>query len=226
MNAKSFLRKLSRRIQARVRKRSFSLNEIDRKLQRRLGYRGGFFIEAGANDGVNQSNTLYFERYYGWRGLLVEPIPELAERCRRNRPRSIVENCALVSFNHHLDHVEMEYCGLMSLVKGSLGSKVEEDRLRRGMEVQSSVTSTYSVTVPARTLTSVVDRHAISRIDLLSLDVEGYEVEVLKGIDFERVRPEYALIETARREEVEALLSPVYVAIEELSHHDILYRHR
>jgi hypothetical protein len=38
--------------------------------------RGGFFIEAGAHDGVEASNTLYFEKKMGWTGLLVEPNPD------------------------------------------------------------------------------------------------------------------------------------------------------
>src|SRR6202008_2120463 len=77
--------------------RSFALGGLDLKLDEALGrQRRGFFVEAGANDGVTYSNTLFFERFRGWRGLLVEPLPELAARCRKNRPRCLVENCALV----------------------------------------------------------------------------------------------------------------------------------
>src|SRR5680860_384457 len=56
----------------------------------------GVFVEAGANDGIWQSNTYLLERR-GWRGVLIEPIPELFDRCRRNRPQSQVYNCALVA---------------------------------------------------------------------------------------------------------------------------------
>jgi len=62
-----------------------ALNRIDRKLERHLDFDGGVFVEAGANDGVTQSNTYYFEKFRGWTGLLVEPEPALAAACRRNR---------------------------------------------------------------------------------------------------------------------------------------------
>ena len=80
-----------------LRKRSFALNDIDRKLKPYLNFKNGFFIEAGANDGITYSNTLYFEKYYNWSGILIEPIPELVKRCRVNRPKCIVEQYALVS---------------------------------------------------------------------------------------------------------------------------------
>jgi hypothetical protein len=47
--------------------------------QRLKGKRNGFFIECGANDGMFQSNTVYFERKYSWTGLLVEANPRLAK---------------------------------------------------------------------------------------------------------------------------------------------------
>src|SRR4051794_30160124 len=74
-----------------------ALGDLDRKLQRYLPERGGTFVEAGANDGYRQSNTYYLERFKGWTGVLVEPVPALYEQCRKDRPRSQVFNCALVS---------------------------------------------------------------------------------------------------------------------------------
>ena len=67
----------SARLEARRRKgiASYSLNDLDLKLDAILEQRDGFYIEAGANDGLNQSNTVFFERHRGWTGLLVEPLP-------------------------------------------------------------------------------------------------------------------------------------------------------
>ena len=48
-----------------------ALDGLDAKLEQHLDFDGGFFVEAGANDGLTQSNTYYFERWRGWRGLLV-----------------------------------------------------------------------------------------------------------------------------------------------------------
>ncbi len=67
---------------------------MDRKLQAYLPD-GGFFIEAGAYDGFRQSTTYYLEKFRGWRGLLVEPIPELARAASKERSVPVI-NAALV----------------------------------------------------------------------------------------------------------------------------------
>ena len=94
------------------------LNELDLKLEKYLNFKNGFFIEVGANDGYAQSNTYYLEKFLGWRGILVEGIPELYQKCKRIRTKSFVYNCALVSKDFSDSVVEMHYANLMSVVEG------------------------------------------------------------------------------------------------------------
>jgi FkbM family methyltransferase len=203
----------------------FALNDLDRKLRKYCDHRGGFFIEAGANDGRSQSNTYWLERFRGWRGLLVEGVPELAAAARRNRPRATVVNAALVA-DASVKEVTMKTANLMSIVKGARGSDAsDEAHVRSGAEVQRGV-EVREIRVPARTLTSILDELRPSRIDLFSLDVEGYELEVLKGLDLARHRPRYILVETAQIEKVDALLGGAYERVDQLSVHDHLYASR
>jgi FkbM family methyltransferase len=220
----SLLRRALRRLRGESRM-SFALNGLDLKLLPYLDHRRGFFVEAGANDGVSQSNTLYFERYMAWRGLLVEPVLALAERCRANRPACIVENCALVSFSYGAPTISMRYANLMSVVDGAFRSREEADRhVQLGCEIQN--VTPYEAEVPAATLSSLLDKHRVSEFDLLSLDVEGYELNALMGLDLDRHAPRFMLIEARFRKEVDDFLASRYTVVGELSHHDVLYEKR
>ena len=151
-----------------------ALHEMDRKLDALLDLDGGFFVEAGGNDGYTQSNTYWLERFRGWRGILVEPMPELYEQCRTERPDATVVRAALVPFDYEGDTVRMRFGDLMSTVAGA-----HEDPWRTRMGTVTGWRDAYEVDTPARTLTAVLDAADAPEIDLLSLDVEGFEPAVL-----------------------------------------------
>jgi FkbM family methyltransferase len=220
----------------RVVTRSFGLDELDLKVAAHLP-ESGVFVEAGAHDGLTQSNTAMLEFSRGWKGLLVEPIPELARHCRANRPGAVVEQAALVAAGFPSDRVRMTYCNRSSIVEGGRGSP-EADRAWvercRNLPDQEGVRP-YSLLVPARTLSSLLEQHRIERVDFLSLDLEGYEANALRGLDLERHRPALILVEVSReRRAIDEVLSPWYAQVAELSDHrehdppwyDVLYRAR
>lgn len=221
-------RLLSRIIQCIRRNPRPSLNDLDRKLAKYLDYRDGFFIEAGANDGYSQSNTYFLEKKLGWHGVLVEGIPELFDKCRRLRSNSAVFNCALVSPAYPDATITMHFAGLMSVVEGSLKStNAQAEHIHAGLDVQR-ISESYSVAVPAKTLESILEDIPAARgIDFFSLDVEGHELEVLKGLNLLRFRPRYILVEARFFKEVDDfLVKHDYEIAEQLSHHDYLYRTR
>lgn len=195
-------------------------------LDRHLPHDGGFFVEAGANDGFEQSNTYHLERFRGWGGLLVEPVPELYREALLERPGSRVVNCALVSGDHDGAEVRMRYGGLMSIVAGTHGSEqADSDFIAPAFAL--GLEQEYAFSVPARTLSSLLDELGSPEVDLLSLDVEGFEPEALRGLDLERHAPRFILVEIHDLEHgrapVEAALGDRYVAIEQLSPLDLLY---
>jgi FkbM family methyltransferase len=189
-----------------------ALDRLDWQLEQYVDFDGGYFVEAGANDGVVYSNTYYLERFRGWRGLLIEGIPELAKQCQKNRPRSTVVQAALVETSSPGDTVEMHYAGLMSAVTGAMDcAGGTEAHIQHGLEIQG-IKTTYVVRVPARTLTDVIQQHhPKGDINLLSLDVEGMEAQVLRGLDFSRYAPHFLCIEVRRIEEIKAVLGNRYV---------------
>lgn len=208
-----------------------ALNNLDRELARFLPQRGGFFIEAGANDGLAQSNTYYFERMRGWSGILIEPVPDLCARCSRERPRSSVVQAALVAPDFPHPDVEMQYAGLMSVVDGAFGDPAMRDRhVEVGLQ-QQGVGKTYSIRVPARTLSAIIDAESGGReVDLLSLDVEGAELQALRGLNLARHAPRFICVEARDPKGLADLLGARYEQAEILSdngqHQDILFRRR
>ena len=129
----------------------------------------GYFIELGACDGVNISNTLYFENK-GWDGLCIEPNDILFKQLMSNRKCS-KSNC-LVSGVKGLV-VDFSMCGCLS--------GIIDDNTGPFTRKNNSVRKTTS------TLEDVLDFHKAPHIiDYLSLDVEGHEYDILKTFPFDK----------------------------------------
>lgn len=208
-----------------------ALHALDRQLERRLDFDDGYFVEAGANDGFTQSNTYYLERFRGWRGLLIEPIPELCARCRRERRRSTVVQAALVSPDFARTEVEMQYAGLMSVAEDAFGDDEVRRRHVAAGARQAGVRGTYTVRAPARTLSAILAAEGGGReVDLLSLDVEGAELAALAGLDLARHAPRFICVEARDPGLVSVLLAPRYDPGEVLwdngGYQDLLFQRR
>ena len=197
-----------------------ALNDLDRKLKTYLDFDNGFFIEAGGNDGLSQSNTYWFERFRGWRGILVEAVPDQARLCARNRPRADVVNLALAA-DDSVTSVRIKAAKLMAFIPGARSAAEEEAHLQAAMEVQH-LDNVPEIEVPAATLSAVLEARGNPKVDFFSLDVEGYEIPVLQGMDVARHRPRLILVETKDLDGVLGALKNQYRPIDQLSHHDHL----
>ena len=201
-----------------------AFNGIDSKLEKYLPKKG-VFIEAGAHNGISESNTYYLEKIKGWKGLLVEPIEGNYKACLKNRANSRIFNCALVSSHYDKDFITLQYGGLMSFVKDVHADKNSYEQRMNAIEKYH--TDPVEIEVEARTLTSLLDECSFDQVDFLSLDVEGYEIEVLQGLDLSVYRPNFLLIECRDAESkanLENFLGDVYACVEKLSSRDYLYK--
>ena len=157
--------------------------------------RNGFFIEAGAFDGEEYSNSLYFEMKKGWKGLLVEPNPDaLEELLLKNRQATIFPRC--LSTKTTPEVVKFDAAGL-------IGGIIYKGREPGGdLESFHNVPAVPNLSFNRRTiemqcfpLYSVLMALGNPTVDLFSLDIEGAELQVLKTIPWDKVNIRVLLIE-------------------------------
>lgn len=154
------------------------------------GKKNGVFVEAGAADGVDQSNTLYLERCHGWTGLLVEPVREQYKACKNFRKRSAVERAVLGRPEDSGKTFHILTAALQSVVQESKG----ENSLNFDQHVKDSGAHTAE-DCPVATLTELLVKNKIGMVDVMSLDVEGAERMVLDGLDTGKVPVRFLLVE-------------------------------
>lgn len=158
-----------------------------------LGERtSGTFVEIGAFDGTSYSNTWGLAER-GWRGLMVEPVPEFAERCRHahaGHPHVTVVQSAIGPAG--ITELQLQLAGELS----TANSDVHETYAT--LSWSSPLVSNREISVPSQTLDSILISHEVpAGFDLLSVDVEGFEEAVFSAFDLDRWSPRLLIVELA-----------------------------
>lgn len=205
-----------------------SLNNLDKKIECYVNFNNGYFVELGAYDGITYSNTYYFEKYKRWRGILIEPIPHNYLECLKNRSKETLVFCnACVSFHYKEKFVEIIYSDMMS---ASIGLETDindtENHASTGKQFSKEGKDNFSFGAIADQLNNILLKaNAPKQIDFLSLDVEGAELEVLKGINHNYYRFKFICIESKNIAKITDYLSiNNYFMIEKLSPCDYLFK--
>jgi FkbM family methyltransferase len=209
-------------------KHFFGLNNLDKKILEHINFKNGYFIELGANDGITQSNTKHFELFKGWHGVLIEPSPTQFKKLKKFRSkRNHFYNAACVAFDFPKDTIELIYSNLMSVALEGRNDIADPFEHAKAGEKHSDREQSYKFYAQARTLQSILDEsESPALVDLLSLDVEGGELEVLAGVDFQKTNFRYIVIETRSIDEVRKFLfSNNYRELSQLTHHDYLFEY-
>jgi len=152
-----------------------------------------FFIEAGAHDGIGGSNTLRFELNPLWSGLLVEPNPQSYELLRsRGRNAWTLPSC--LSTKPQPEIVEFDSAGLLG---GIINQDIEK---KPGDGGGSENRETLKMQcVPLYSVLLALDN---PRVDFMSLDIEGADMQVLKTIPYDKVDISVLMIEVEHLGEI------------------------
>lgn len=146
------------------------------------------FLDVGANDPVVCSNTYMFEKHLAWTGVAVEPLPKYASAWAAQRTTPLVSAAAadspgVVQLNVVVDSAaNVPKADMLSSVVGA-------------SEKGAALLGHSQIDVPARTLTEILHEHGVDHVNLMSLDVEGFELPALRGLDFSAVTVDVVLVE-------------------------------
>jgi FkbM family methyltransferase len=160
------------------------------------------FIQVGAYDGRESDPICEFVRRYRWAGLLVEPQPDVFEKLKLNYaglPRLKFERAAIVNEEgpFTLYRLKNEYAHLFHTAHRTLSSFDPEHIIRHLSRTVDPEKALERVETECLTFSGLVEKHHISRIDLLQIDAEGYDYEIIKSINFARLAPRIIRFEHA-----------------------------
>ncbi len=153
-----------------------------------------FFVQIGAYDGKEHDPISQFVHHYRWSGILVEPQPEAFERLKRNYaqcPGLIFENAAIANQDGLLTMYRLkdEFAHLFP-VDHHLITSFKADHITKLLsQPVDPGQALEKIEVPSLTLPALFAKHAVKKIDLLQIDAEGYDHEIIKMVDFDRIKP-------------------------------------
>lgn len=140
--------------------------------------REGFFVEFGATNGIDHSNTYLLEKEFGWTGILAEPALCWHGALTKNRKAAIATQCVWKESNQTVPFYEIDAADLSTI-----------DLARREDLHAQKRTHGLRYDVPTISLQDLLIEHKAPRlIDYLSIDTEGSEFDILRNFDFERHR--------------------------------------
>jgi len=148
----------------------------------------GTCIDIGAGLGTDRSNTYYFEKKY-WTCLCIEPNPNLYNHMRMYRRLALNLACS----NHDKKSAPFYVYVVDQNNQEAISSLVVDQRLVESHK--EIINETYKIEVEVKKLDTILSRINIEKIDFLSIDTEGTELDVLQGFDIKKWSPKLLVVE-------------------------------
>jgi FkbM family methyltransferase len=143
------------------------------------------FVDVGCNHPVKHNNSLFFERHMGFKVLAVDALPTHQPAWAEQRPQADLVITAVGSEEGTVEFEEVEHAGregdMFSSVRGASGKAQALGRRMR--------------TVPITPLTQILQNRGLTSVGIMSIDIEGYEMHALQGIDFDAIQINAIILE-------------------------------
>lgn len=154
--------------------------------------KNGVFLEIGADDGVDKSNTKFFEELW-WTGICIEPSPDRFSKLITNRS-CICENIAVFDKESEIDFLDISGWG--KGLSGIVSSYDNQHVTRIGWELKNPENRGHNtIRVKTNTLNNILEKHNVFNIDFCTIDTEGSEYEILKDFDFDKFNIDIIIVE-------------------------------
>ncbi|KKP36088.1 MAG: hypothetical protein UR26_C0001G0132 [candidate division TM6 bacterium GW2011_GWF2_32_72] len=144
----------------------------------------GVFVDIGATDGETISNTFFFEKSLGWKGICAEPRGSVFNKLSDKR-NCVCFNGCITDFNGETEFLEID--GYSQDLSGIVKSYDSRHLQRIETELENYGGASKKIKTKCRRLNDLLKENNFARVDYLSLDIEGGELDVLKGINFDDV---------------------------------------
>lgn len=178
---------------AQLKQDLFVLSELDFK-------QNGFFVEFGASNGFDLSNSYLLEKDFGWNGILAEPAKRFHDELKRNRSCHIETDCVWRDSNSVLNFNEVDNAVLSTI------SAFNDSDYHRSSRKEGTTYDVHTISL----IDLLIKYNAPRTIDYLSIDTEGSEYEILRDFDFDRYQFNVITCEhnfTSNREKILKLLT-------------------
>jgi FkbM family methyltransferase len=154
--------------------------------------KNGTFLEFGATNGFEMSNSFTLEHDFQWQGVLAEPSPQWHKQLKKNRPKStIIKECIYSETGKNLDFFVSDQ-GVFSTLEEFKNSDISS----MPGNTKARNESGYNHKVKTISLNDVFIKHFNgSPIDYMSVDTEGSELIILENFDFGRFSPKVVTVE-------------------------------
>ena len=192
---------------------SYAQEGEDILLKRIFEYRninnGGFYVDVGAHHPQRFSNTYFFYKR-GWKGINIDATPFSMKLFNELRERDINLEFAVSDKQETLTYYMFNEPALNSFDK--------ELSLKRNLLEHYSILETKNINTI--TLENILDKYLPKNqdIDFLSIDVEGFDFQVLKSNNWEKYKPKVVLIEILAKDIENMLNSEVYIYMKKLNY--------